>query len=101
MIPTLMVQLMVMVRVAEILELEMVLALVVPRVIRMERHLMKDKKPEPEVVAVVAVAVAVVTTTVILEAVLKAVRSKFPGELGEKNAQVVAESYRAFVKEMS
>lgn len=36
-----------------------------------------------------------------LEAVLKAVRSKFPGELGEKNAQVVAESYQAFVKEMS
>ena len=36
-----------------------------------------------------------------LEAVLKAVRSKFPGELGEKNAQVVEESYNAFVKEVS
>jgi pyruvate ferredoxin oxidoreductase gamma subunit len=36
-----------------------------------------------------------------LEAVLKAVRSKFPGELGEKNAQVVEESYHAFVKEVS
>ena len=36
-----------------------------------------------------------------LEAVMKAVRSKFPGELGEKNAQIVAESYQAFVKEMS
>ena len=36
-----------------------------------------------------------------LEAVLNAVRSKFPGELGEKNAQVVAESYHAFLKETS
>jgi pyruvate ferredoxin oxidoreductase gamma subunit len=34
-----------------------------------------------------------------LEAVLSAVRSKFPGELGEKNAQVVAESYHAILKE--
>lgn len=34
-----------------------------------------------------------------LEAALNAVRSKFPGELGEKNAQVVAESYHAFLKE--
>jgi pyruvate ferredoxin oxidoreductase gamma subunit len=33
-----------------------------------------------------------------LEAVLKAVRSKFPGELGEKNAQVVAESYQNFIQ---
>jgi pyruvate ferredoxin oxidoreductase gamma subunit len=32
-----------------------------------------------------------------LEAVLKAVRSKFPGELGEKNGQVVQESYRKFL----
>ena len=31
-----------------------------------------------------------------LEAVLKAVRSKFPGELGEKNAQVVEESYQTY-----
>jgi pyruvate ferredoxin oxidoreductase gamma subunit len=29
-----------------------------------------------------------------LEAALNAVRSKFPGELGEKNAQVVEESYK-------
>ena len=36
-----------------------------------------------------------------LEAVLSAVRSKFPGELGEKNAQVVAESYHAFLREAS
>lgn len=36
-----------------------------------------------------------------LEAVLKAVRSKFPGELGEKNALVVEESYHASVKEVS
>jgi pyruvate ferredoxin oxidoreductase gamma subunit len=34
-----------------------------------------------------------------LEAVLKAVRSRFPGELGEKNAQVVEESYQKFMKE--
>lgn len=34
-----------------------------------------------------------------LEAVLNAVRSKFPGNLGEKNAQVVTESYHAFLKE--
>jgi Pyruvate/2-oxoacid:ferredoxin oxidoreductase gamma subunit len=36
-----------------------------------------------------------------LEAVLKAVRSKFPGELGEKNGQVVEESYREFLREAS
>jgi pyruvate ferredoxin oxidoreductase gamma subunit len=36
-----------------------------------------------------------------LEAVLNAVRSKFPGELGEKNAQVVAESYHSFLREAS
>ena len=36
-----------------------------------------------------------------LEAALNAVRSKFPGELGEKNAQVVEESYHAFLKETS
>jgi pyruvate ferredoxin oxidoreductase gamma subunit len=36
-----------------------------------------------------------------LESVLKAVRKKFPGELGEKNAQVVAESYRQVQKEES
>ena len=36
-----------------------------------------------------------------LEAALNAVRSKFPGELGEKNAQVVEESYNTFLKETS
>jgi len=36
-----------------------------------------------------------------LEAILQAVRSKFSGELGEKNAQVVEESYYAFLKEVS
>jgi len=36
-----------------------------------------------------------------LEAVLKAVHGKFPGELGEKNGQVVQESYREFSKEAS
>jgi pyruvate ferredoxin oxidoreductase gamma subunit len=35
-----------------------------------------------------------------LKAVLKAVRSKFPGALGEKNAQVVEESYQTFLKEL-
>lgn len=34
-----------------------------------------------------------------LESVLQAVRSKFPGELGEKNARVVTESYRQVLKE--
>jgi pyruvate ferredoxin oxidoreductase gamma subunit len=33
-----------------------------------------------------------------LAAVLKAVRSKFPGELGEKNAQIVEESYQKFIQ---
>ena len=36
-----------------------------------------------------------------LESVLKAVRSKFPGELGEKNARVVEESYTQVMKEVS
>ena len=36
-----------------------------------------------------------------LESVLKAVRNKFPGDLGEKNARVVQESYRDFQKEAS
>jgi pyruvate ferredoxin oxidoreductase gamma subunit len=34
-----------------------------------------------------------------LESVVKAVHSKFPGELGEKNARVVTESYHQVVKE--
>jgi pyruvate ferredoxin oxidoreductase gamma subunit len=36
-----------------------------------------------------------------LEAVLKAVRSKFPGELGEKNARVVQESYRLIMEKIA
>ena len=36
-----------------------------------------------------------------LESVLKAVRSKFPGELGEKNARVVEESYNQILKEVA
>jgi pyruvate ferredoxin oxidoreductase gamma subunit len=36
-----------------------------------------------------------------LEAVLKAVRSKFPGELGEKNARVVEESYHNYYRVVS
>ena len=35
-----------------------------------------------------------------LEAVLKAVRSKFPGELGEKNARVVEKSYQTYSQEV-
>jgi pyruvate ferredoxin oxidoreductase gamma subunit len=38
-------------------------------------------------------AFAAVTGELSLKAVLAAVRSKFPGDLGEKNAQVVEESY--------
>jgi pyruvate ferredoxin oxidoreductase gamma subunit len=34
-----------------------------------------------------------------LPATVRAVQSKFPGDLGRKNAQVVEESYRAFQKE--
>jgi pyruvate ferredoxin oxidoreductase gamma subunit len=40
-------------------------------------------------------AFAAMTGELSLEAALKAVRSKFPGELGEKNARVVEESYRS------
>jgi pyruvate ferredoxin oxidoreductase gamma subunit len=39
-------------------------------------------------------AFAAVTKELSLDAVLKAVRSRFPGELGEKNARVVEESYK-------
>jgi pyruvate ferredoxin oxidoreductase gamma subunit len=46
-------------------------------------------------------AFAAVTRELSLEAVLKAVRSRFPGELGEKNARVVEESYKRLTGEMS
>jgi pyruvate ferredoxin oxidoreductase gamma subunit len=36
-----------------------------------------------------------------LQASVRAVQSKFPGELGLKNARVVEESYRAFQKEVA
>ena len=39
-------------------------------------------------------AFAAVTKELGLDAVLKAVRSRFPGDLGEKNARVVEESYK-------
>jgi pyruvate ferredoxin oxidoreductase gamma subunit len=39
-------------------------------------------------------AFAAVTNELTLNAALSAVRSKFPGELGEKNARVVGESYK-------
>ena len=44
-------------------------------------------------------AFAAVTRELSLDAVLQAVRSKFPGELGEKNARVVEESYRMLAGE--
>ena len=41
-------------------------------------------------------ALASVTGEISLEAILSAVRAKFPGNLGEKNARVVQESYDRF-----
>jgi pyruvate ferredoxin oxidoreductase gamma subunit len=43
-------------------------------------------------------AFAAVTTEFSLGAVLKAVRKKFPGELGEKNAEVAEESFKRFAE---
>ena len=43
-------------------------------------------------------AFAAVTKELSLEAALRAVRSKFPGELGEKNVRVVQESYKALME---
>jgi pyruvate ferredoxin oxidoreductase gamma subunit len=43
-------------------------------------------------------AFAAITKELSLEAALRAVRSKFPGDLGEKNVQVVQESYKAFAE---
>lgn len=40
---------------------------------------------------------ACLSTELSLESVLNAVRSKFPGELGEKNVQVAQESFREFL----
>lgn len=39
-------------------------------------------------------AFAAITKELSLDATLKAVRSRFPGELGERNAQLVRESYK-------
>jgi len=44
-------------------------------------------------------AFAAITGELSLEAVLRAVRSKFPGILGEKNALVVEESYKRLLEE--
>jgi pyruvate ferredoxin oxidoreductase gamma subunit len=44
-------------------------------------------------------AFAAVTKEISLDAAVRAVKSKFPGELGEKNAQVVEESYRRLMGE--
>lgn len=43
-------------------------------------------------------AFAAITNEISLDAALRAVRSKFPGELGEKNAQVVQESYKRLME---
>ena len=43
-------------------------------------------------------AFAAITGELSLEAVLRAVRSKFPGSLGEKNALVVEESYKRLLE---
>ena len=44
-------------------------------------------------------AFSALTKELSLDATLKAVRSRFPGELGEKNAQVVKESYKRLMGE--
>jgi pyruvate ferredoxin oxidoreductase gamma subunit len=46
-------------------------------------------------------AFAALTRELSLDATLRAVRSRFPGELGEKNARVVQESYRQLMGEES
>ena len=46
-------------------------------------------------------AFAALTKELSLDATLRAVRSKFPGELGEKNAQIVEETYRRLVRGLS
>ena len=46
-------------------------------------------------------AFAGVTKALSLEAVLKAVKSRFPGQLGEKNALVVDKSYREMLERLS
>lgn len=46
-------------------------------------------------------AFAGVTKALSLEAVLTAVKSRFPGELGEKNARIVHESYKTMVERIS
>jgi len=46
-------------------------------------------------------AFAALTRELSLDATLRAVKSRFPGELGEKNARVVQESYRQLMGEGS
>ena len=46
-------------------------------------------------------AFAALTKELSLDATLRAVRSKFPGELGEKNAQIVEETYKRLVRGLS
>ena len=46
-------------------------------------------------------AFAAITNEITLQSALNAVRSKFPGRLGEKNAQVVQESYDQFMRNSS
>jgi Pyruvate/2-oxoacid:ferredoxin oxidoreductase gamma subunit len=46
-------------------------------------------------------AFAAITNEITLQSALNAVRSKFPGRLGEKNAQVVQESYDQLMRNSS
>jgi len=46
-------------------------------------------------------AFAALTEEISLDAALKAVRSKFPGSMGEKNAELVSESYRRIMEKTS
>jgi pyruvate ferredoxin oxidoreductase gamma subunit len=46
-------------------------------------------------------AFAALTKELSLDAVLRAVKSRFSGELGDKNAQVVEESYKRWTRELS
>jgi len=46
-------------------------------------------------------AFAAITKELTLQSALNAVKSKFPGEIGEKNAQVVKESYEQLMRKSS
>jgi pyruvate ferredoxin oxidoreductase gamma subunit len=46
-------------------------------------------------------AFAAITAELTLQSALNAVRNKFPGEIGDKNAQVVQESYEQLMRKSS